>query len=61
MNFIRNNFTGSFRRRQENVIENRDSSQINRGDDSDACFETYRHHCTQLEETISSYNVSYRL
>ncbi|XP_046455760.1 FHF complex subunit HOOK interacting protein 1B-like isoform X2 [Daphnia pulex] len=56
MNFIRNNFGGSLRRRQENVIDNRDNSQINRGDDSDACFETYRHHCTQLEETISSYN-----
>lgn len=25
--------------------------------DSDACFETYKHHCVQLEEAITSYDV----
>ncbi|KAK4014764.1 hypothetical protein OUZ56_027272 [Daphnia magna] len=56
MNYIRNSFsTGSFRRRQTNLVENRDNSRVKR-DDNDACFETYRHHCVQLEQTISSYD-----
>ena len=61
MNFIRNSLSsGSFRRRQITVGESRDHTFARSNQtDSDACFETYRHHCAQLEETITNYNVKF--
>lgn len=58
MSFIRNNFTrGSFPRRPVTFGEGRDVDRAKHVDDCDACYETYRHHCAQLEEAITAHNV----